>query len=389
LSSERHEPQQRFDVAVIGAGPVGSFAAERMARAGLRVGLFEKDPVPGASTVCGGGVAIDVTRFIALPDEVVERWLTTSRLVSPSGRREWKFDHPQYVTVTRKALDRYLAERAAAAGATLKTCAKVISVTQAGGDIVYLDTATHTQHRVVAGVVMFADGPNSLAYRTWSMGSPKEIPRWIGVEVDLETAPGDFDALEIALDKRSLPFGYYWIFPKRDHVNVGLIRWAGIEGPNLQGLLDEFIASRPDLCGRTALRRYGGVIPAAAAPRLQSGNGVAVGDAAGMVNPLTGGGYICGFLSASIAADTCIEAFAGGLLRPEVLSHYPVRLRRTMHYRSIRAAGALLKGIASIQRNTNLALYPAFFSWYFRSAHLALRFAHALPKRSAQRALDE
>ena len=77
-----------YQVAVIGAGPMGSFAAERLARAGLSVIMLEKDPVPGASTVCGGGMHVEVPRYASLPDGLLERKLTACRLVVSGKVRE-------------------------------------------------------------------------------------------------------------------------------------------------------------------------------------------------------------------------------------------------------------------------------------------------------------
>src|ERR1044071_9748462 len=117
-----------YQVAVIGAGPMGSFAAERLARAGLRVLMLERDPVPGASTVCGGGMHIEVPRYASLPEHVIERHLTACRLVVSGKVREWRFPTTQYVTIKRSDLDRYLAERAVKAGASLRTSALVKEV---------------------------------------------------------------------------------------------------------------------------------------------------------------------------------------------------------------------------------------------------------------------
>ncbi|MGH7340752.1 MAG: hypothetical protein ACREKH_09700, partial [Candidatus Rokuibacteriota bacterium] len=169
---------------------------------------------------------------------------------------------------------------------------------------------------------------------------------------------------------------------KSDHVNVGLIRWAAADGPPLRGLLDEFVASRDDLRGRTVLRRLGGVIPAITVSRFQWENCLVIGDAAGMLNPLTGGGYICGFLSAKLAAQTCIEAFAGGRLAPERLARYGPRVRRTHHYWTVRALSLMLEGIAVLERRFRWPLYPAAFDAYFRFMHfLLLRVARPLSSK--------
>jgi digeranylgeranylglycerophospholipid reductase len=368
-----------YQVAVIGAGPMGSFAAERLARAGLRVLLLEKDAVPGASTVCGGGMHIEVPRYATLPDHVIERRFTSCRLVVSGKVRQWRFPNIQYVTIKRSDLDRYLAERAVKAGAVLRTSAMVKEIHPAERLLRYEEIESGRLCEASAEVFIFADGPNSLAFRTVPGLKQDKAVRWVGVEYDLATRPGEFDALEIALDRRRLPFGYYWVFPKSDHVNVGLIRWAASEGPPLRGLLDEFIASRDDLRGRAVVRRLGGVIPAITVSRFQWENCLVIGDAAGMLNPLTGGGYICGFLSAKLAAQTCVEAFAGGRLAPERLARYGGRVRRTHHFWVVRGLSLMLEGMAVLERRFRWPLYPAAFDAYFRFMHmLLLRVARPL-----------
>jgi digeranylgeranylglycerophospholipid reductase len=361
-----------YQVAVIGAGPMGSFAAERMARAGLRVLMLEKDAVPGTSTVCGGGMHIEVPRYASLPDDVIERKLFACRLVVSGNVREWRFPTTQYVTIKRSDLDRYLAERAVKAGASLRTSALVKEVRPSEGIARYEEVGTGRLREVRADVFVFADGPHSLAFRTIPGLTASKDVRWVGVEYDLATRPGEFDALEIALDRDRLPFGYYWVFPKSDHVNVGLIRWAAADGPPLRGQLDEFVESRDDLRGRRVLRKLGGVIPAVTVSPFQWENCLVIGDAAGMLNPLTGGGYICGFLSAKLAAQTCVEAFAGGRLAPERLRRYGRRVRRTHHFWIVRGLSLLLEGIAFVERRFGWPLYPAAFDAYFRFMHLLL-----------------
>jgi geranylgeranyl reductase family protein len=376
----------RYQVAVIGAGPMGSFTAERLAQAGVRVLLLEKDSVPGASNVCGGGMHIEVPRYVALPDHVIERHFHTSRLVVNGKKaREWRFGSSQYVTVKRSELDRYMAERAVAAGAVLRTGAFVREVRPGDRTLSYQDSGTGRSVEASAEVFIFADGPNSLAFRTIPGLTLRKTARWVGVEYDLVARPDEFDGLEITLDKRRLPFGYYWVFPKSDHVNVGLIRWVATDGPPLRGMLDEFVASRPDLRGRALLRKLGGMIPAAPTSCFQWKNCLVVGDAAGMVNPLTGGGYICGFLSAKLAAQTCIEAFDGDSLSVARLKRYRRRVRRTHHFWTVRGLAVLLGGLAVLDRRLRWPLYATVFEGYFRLMHmLLLRIARPISSGAEQ-----
>ena len=192
---------------------------------------------------------IEVPRYASLPDDVIERQLNACRLVVNGKVRDWRFPTTQYVTVKRSDLDRYLAERAVKAGARLRTRALVREVRPSDRLVRYEETDTGRLREVAAEVFVFADGPNSLAFRTIPGLRQAKGVRWVGVEYDLAARAEEFDALEIVLDRRRLPFGYYWVFPKSDHVNVGLIRWVTADGRPLRGVLDDFVASRDDLRG--------------------------------------------------------------------------------------------------------------------------------------------
>ena len=375
LASAEPTDGHLFDVAVIGAGPMGSFTAERLARAGLDVALFEKDAQPGDSTVCAGGMHVDLIDFIGLPEELIEKTLPIFR-VDISGRiTEWHFKERTYFTIHRRDLDIFLARRALDAGVKLFTRSRVVGVNRGQERLSYEHGPERTPREARAKVFIFADGPNSLSRRilvdTPQAGHP---PQFLGVEYDLAARDNHFEALEILPDPEALPFGYVWVFPKRDHVNVGLARLNAIEGDPLWKLLDEFVARRPDLQGRAVLRRKGGVIPATLGPVLQRDNCLVVGDAAGMINPLTGGGYVCGFVSATLAAQTCIEAFAGGRLDVSALSRYPKRLRLTKHYIVIRIASGFLRLLLLAYRMLDAPVYLKVLNAYFRMIHVAMRF---------------
>lgn len=373
LTEERNDTP--FDVAVIGAGPMGSFTAERLARAGLHVALFEKDAQPGDSTVCAGGMHVDLIDFIDLPEALIEKTLPVFR-VDTSGRiTEWHFKDRTYFTIHRRDLDAFLARRATEAGATLFTRARVVDVEPALETLSYEYGAERERRQARARLFVFADGPNSLARRLLADTPPNgHPPQFLGVEYDLAAPENTFSALEILPDPEALPFGYVWVFPKRDHLNVGLARLNAIEGAPLWRLLDDFVARRPDLKGRTVLRRKGGVIPATMGPVLQRRNCLVVGDAAGMINPLTGGGYVCGFVSATLASQACIEAFRGGRLDVSVLRRYPRRFRMTKHYLVMRMASVFLRALLFAHRVQPAPVYLKVLNVYFRMIHVIMRF---------------
>lgn len=354
---------------------MGSFTAERIARAGLSVALFEKDAQPGDSTVCAGGMHVDLIDFIDLPTQLIEKTLPIFRVEIGGRAREWHFKERTYFTIERRNLDAFLARRATDAGVQLFTRSRVVAVSPERNTLSYEHGPDRQMRQAAAQVFVFADGPNSIARRllvdTPSTGHP---PQFLGVEYDLAAPDNSFNALEILPDPEALPFGYAWVFPKRNHLNVGLARLNAIEGDPLWKLLDQFVEARPDLRGRQVLRRKGGVIPAAIGPVLQKDNCVVIGDAAGMINPLTGGGYVCGFVSAKLAARTCVEAFRGGRLDIKTLRRYPRRLRLTKHYIVIRIASRFLDVLLLAYRLLRTPVYLKVLNAYFRMIHVAMRF---------------
>src|SRR2546426_7555480 len=106
----------RFDVLIVGAGPAGSFAAERLARGGASVGLFDGRP-PGEPKACGGGVTSKALKAWPHLLDAVGRTIDELDMYSPSGKRlHLKLEEP-FAVYSRIAFDTFLRERARAAGA--------------------------------------------------------------------------------------------------------------------------------------------------------------------------------------------------------------------------------------------------------------------------------
>src|SRR2546421_1973049 len=107
---------KRFDVLIVGAGPAGSFAAERLARGGVRVALFDGRPA-GEPKACGGGVTSKALKAWPHLLEAVGRTVNEIELYSPAGKRlHLKLNEP-FAIYSRTAFDSYLRDRAGEAGA--------------------------------------------------------------------------------------------------------------------------------------------------------------------------------------------------------------------------------------------------------------------------------
>jgi geranylgeranyl reductase family protein len=297
---------ERFDVLVVGAGPAGSAAAIHLARGGARVLLADRERFP-RDKPCGGGLTGRALRHVPcevspVVEHVVDRFVLrvayrTRFARSGSGTGTW----PLILMTQRRRLDLHLAEQAAAAGADFRDDARVEAISLEGGHV----SARVAGSPVRASYVLGADGANGTVARAVGLG--EGIVNGVALEAnatweDLDpTAYSGTAWVELGV----VAGGYGWVFPKGDHANLGVGGWKG-EGPRLRTHLQRLAREHGvspdrlrDLKGhRLPMRRVGA--PAA------RGRALLVGDAAGLVDPLSGDGMYEAFVSSKLAAEAVL-----------------------------------------------------------------------------------
>jgi len=292
---------ERFDVLVAGAGPAGSATAIHLARAGARVLLADKARFP-RDKPCGGGLTGRALKQIPVdPSPVVERDVDRFELRLRYGSSFARsHDEPLIRMTQRRHLDAFLAAEAATAGADLREGAAVGELTPGDRGV----TAVVGEARVHADVVVGADGANGVVART--VGVRDGIVRGVALEgnVPLEALVGDLERTAV-IELAAVPGGYGWVFPKGDHANLGVGGWRS-EGPRLRDHLATLARAHgvdpgavTDVRGhRLPMRKLG----------TPAGRGcvLLVGDAAGLVDPLSGDGMYEAFVSARLAADAIL-----------------------------------------------------------------------------------
>jgi geranylgeranyl reductase family protein len=295
---------ERFDVLVVGAGPAGSATALHLARAGARVLLVDKERFP-RDKPCGGGLTGRALRHIPCDVEpVVEHVVHTMVVRASYTTKVARTSAEPLVAMTqRRRLDLHLAEQAAAQGADFRDGVAVGGIVL-GDDHV---SARVAEKSVVASFVVGADGANGVVARSAQLGDG--IVRGVALEGNVP-----WDALDGAryhgtawVELGVVPGGYGWVFPKGDHANLGVGGWL-VEGPRLRAHLERLASEHEVDPARLADVRGHRLPMRRAGTAAGHGNVLLVGDAAGLVDPLSGDGMYEAFVSARLAADAIAKA---------------------------------------------------------------------------------
>jgi geranylgeranyl reductase family protein len=320
-------------VTIVGAGPAGATAARTLARAGVTVRLLDRSNFP-RNKPCGGGISIRVLKRFPYLSQALGRIAThaVSRLYleGPGGESTViESSEPAALMVRRVEFDHLLVSLAREAGADLVSGVDIVqaSMTDAGVALVARDG-----RRFEAPIVIAADGVNSIIARRlgFTQGWPatsvaldmmEETPRDTLRDRDPSTlwvAYGfDPDSNRPGPTARRAAEGYAYVFPKRDHVNVGIgyvlehYRRSVDAAPYelQQGFVDH-LKRRGVLEGDSVRGNFtpfhipvGGPLPCPGRGRV-----LLAGDAGGFVNGFTAEGIYYAMVSGDLAARAVVEA---------------------------------------------------------------------------------
>jgi geranylgeranyl reductase family protein len=290
-------------VAVLGGGPAGSFAAERLSRAGIRVTLI--DEKLAWEKPCGGGLTYKAySQYPFLIDnDTPKKVITRTCLSTPrAGSAQLELTRPLLI-YSRYELNNLLLNRAGQAGAQIEKVRVTGLARKASG------WRLRTPHGAIdADYCIIANGARNALRDVgteWSsMNKMVALGYYIPVDrdrVDIQFIPGCA--------------GYIWVFPRNGHLSAGICA-KGESSQSLRRRLEAYLADNGiSLKGATF---YGHVIPSLQKPEWRSnrvaGSGwMAVGDAAGLVDPVTGEGLYYALRS----ADRAAEAILSGCETPE------------------------------------------------------------------------
>jgi geranylgeranyl reductase family protein len=323
-----------WDALVVGGGPAGATAAYWLAAAGHRVLAVEKKRFPREKT-CGDGLTPRAVKQLhdmglAAPLSHALRFDGLRSIAHDvTLELEWP-EHPDFppygYVVRRRDLDKMVADRAQAVGATVWQGAEATTPIVEGGLLTGAIVRRDDQdERVDARYVVVADGANSRFGRALGCARDRTYPLGMAVRGYFRSPYHDEPWIESHLDLRDrdgnhLP-GYGWVFPVGDgtvNVGVGLLStFAGWKNVNTTKLMDAFVATAPSrweispdtACGAPT----GGKLPTGGSVMPNAGpTWLVVGDAAGSVNPFNGEGISVAYETGRLAATAVSDALTSG-----------------------------------------------------------------------------
>jgi digeranylgeranylglycerophospholipid reductase len=298
------------DVLVVGGGPAGLVAARVAAERGCEVLLVERDPAIGLPVRCGEGVGAKGIEEFLDPENGNAPWvskrITRVEFRSPNGSQVRVGHGDIGYVLDRSRFEPVLARQATSAGACIRVGAEVTGLSREGS--IWVATINGDE-RVSARVLIGADGVESM------------VGRWAGIDTrvrakDMESCAQvllddvdiDPEAIVLHFGNDIAPGGYAWIFPKGDRsANVGLGVVALRARHNALAYLDDYVgATFPR--GRRRDTTVGGVVVQTTLKSCVADGILLCGDAAHMINPLSGAGIVNAMKAGRMAAETAAEA---------------------------------------------------------------------------------
>jgi geranylgeranyl reductase family protein len=325
----------KYDVTIVGAGPAGSTAAKFLSEKGFKTLLIDKEKFP-RDKPCGGGLPIRVLqRYPYIVNEkIIEAYSSSGTVFSPSLQHQIEINKntPLMATTLRKKFDFELVKYARDAGTIFQEGTPVSSVQISDDNArVILNQGTEIDSEIIVG----ADGVHSIVAKNTGlckMGTKRGVCILQEFQVDEKIMDDYFKKTRHCYihSRFKNVAGYGWVFPKKEHLNIGFgviqVNKNPEEKLNLLDCYHDYIAhlKEKDLIPQhlKEVPVKGGALPTRPLEKTYGNRLLLAGDAGGFINPLSGEGLYYAMTSGKLAAETITEALEKNSTTEEFLSKY-------------------------------------------------------------------
>jgi len=368
-------------VVVVGGGPAGLMAARTLASGGHATVLLEEHAAVGYPVHCTGLLGVDAFDELALSRESIQAIITTARFHGPDGEPvSVAAAHIPAAVIDRGAFDAGLAAAAAGAGAGIRSGARVVRLA--------IDDARVTAwlgdgSRVEARACVLACGATYRFNRALGLGVPSRLVQTAQAEIAFPPGEG----VDVYIGRDVAPNGFGWIVPfarpAGPCARVGLM-CSDRARTRFDRFVDRIWRERALSLPRPTPRLK--ALPLAPVDRTYGDRIVAVGDAAGLVKPTTGGGIYYSLLSGALAADVLNGALRRDTLQAGDLAEYQHRwtdrlgadIRAGLAFRRLAArlddrAVRAVMDLARVDGLVPLLRRTGNFNWHRRAVMALLR----------------
>lgn len=326
-----------YDAIVVGLGPAGSTAAYTLAKAGLKVLGIDRARFPRYKS-CGGCVSTKIESILDFSiSETIEQTVYGATFTYKSGRTmdiisERAVGH----NVMRDTFDAFLLKKAREAGAEVVEGVRVGGAADNGSSV----TVSASDGRTFTGrVLVGADGASGVIGRELFGLNPREAAVSVTAEVPYDRVKTDYGR-KLFIDFGGVPYGYAWIFPKKEFLSVGIAGDAVKVGGRIKEYFNSFAGTHAVLKGLDLSERVGWTVPIfydGASPSVK-GRVLLIGDTGHLVDPFLGEGIFYAIRTAKAASSAIIDTIMGGTSVD--LSPYQAWLEKEI-YPEFKAAGRL------------------------------------------------
>ena len=300
-----------YDIVVVGAGPGGSIAAKTAAEKGYNTCFLEKEEisVDGRYKACGGAIAKELFEEIDYPEEKLSRTFESLELHHTNGDILSK--KGEGAVIWRNVFDKFLSDMAIESGATLKEKEPLVQIEKLD-DTYQISTS---KDKLRAKYVIAADGVTSHTLKTlnWPYFSSENLVLTITKEMktskqNIKTTLGENTIHAFFGIKDLITVGYAWLFPKAETITVGwgnqinLVKNSREEFEKFTSL--PYVKNAINDSKLSIFKPH--LIPVGLRPLIYKDNVFAVGDAGGIVDPISGKGIPYAMMSGQIAIETII-----------------------------------------------------------------------------------